>query len=144
MSSSNTNKPWLDQEGNFLEDKDLKKISKNWDQETWDAYLYASGTEKPMSYYEGTYARFKSLLENNEHKLKPELTRDLDLSEHLNALKKDSRILTHLVYWEESSLSEVSQAIDKSFYKTKKLKASTLDQLRVSIEKDLSIMGGLL
>mgnify|MGYP000854696826 CR=1 FL=1 len=40
MGVENENvKPWLDDEGNHLADKLLIKISKNWDQATWDEYL---------------------------------------------------------------------------------------------------------
>ncbi|MGE3756117.1 MAG: RNA polymerase sigma factor [Pseudobdellovibrionaceae bacterium] len=38
-------KPWLNEKGHELSDYDLKEVSKNWDQETWERYLqYLDGT----------------------------------------------------------------------------------------------------
>lgn len=39
MNENEKIKPWLDEDGNILSDKALRKISKDWPQETWDKYL---------------------------------------------------------------------------------------------------------
>lgn len=39
QTSKNTSKPWLDQDGNILSDKELREISKNWSAETWEQFL---------------------------------------------------------------------------------------------------------
>lgn len=141
MSSQKTLKPWLSQDGKNLNDKELKRISKNWSQEDWDLYLYESGTEKPLSSYESTYSTFSELLKQNEYKLNKEQSLDIDLSSHLEVLKKDSKILLHLTYWEDRPLTEVAEAIGKTYFKIKKLKTRTLEELRYKLENDSKIMG---
>lgn len=140
MSSSNINKPWLDQAGNFLADKEIKISSKLWSQEIWDAYLYESGTEKPMSSYESTYSTYSELLKRNEYEPKNEPSTHVDLSPYLENLKKDSKILLHLTYWEDRPLTEVSEAIGRTYFKTKTLKHKTLEELRLSLFSDAKIM----
>lgn len=39
QTSKNTSKPWLDQDGNILSDKELREISKNWSTDTWEQFL---------------------------------------------------------------------------------------------------------
>ncbi len=140
MSSQKTLKPWLNQVGKTLSDKELKRISKNWSQEDWDLYLYESGTEKPLSSYESTYSTFSELLKQNEYKPSDETSEDFNLNTHTNKLGKDSRILLHLIYWEDQPLVEVSSAINKTYFKTKKLKTQTLEKLKISLQKDSQIM----
>lgn len=39
MSNLNESKPWLDEKGRQLNDKNLREVSQRWDKETWQAYL---------------------------------------------------------------------------------------------------------
>ena len=93
-----------------------------------------------MSSYESTYTTFSDLLKRNEYKLEKDPSLNVDLSPHLENLKKDSKILLHLTYWEDRPLTEISEAIGRTYFKTKKLKTETLDELRHSIENDLKLM----
>lgn len=43
LTSVHSEKPWLNKKGHALSEHDLKEVSKDWDQETWEKYLNPGG-----------------------------------------------------------------------------------------------------
>lgn len=57
-TSVHSEKPWLNEKGHVLSERDLKEASKGWDQETWEKYLNSlDGTlsEQQLKPYEYDY-----------------------------------------------------------------------------------------
>lgn len=139
------NKPWLKENGEVLSERELKYISKFWDQETWDRYLKSLEFEEDHEVIEGCG------IPRTEEKVYPTLAdllpthMDLDdkvMEQVRSALTsrqlsvREQKIL-YLTYWEKTPERELAALFDVSRSVARKIKKRALMKIKRILSKKL-------
>ena len=138
-------KPWLDNKGQLVRDNELKLISRNWCEETWEDYL--SYIETPRTESILNYDYYHNLSEvlhlyDDSDAPSPVDTKLLRALENLTEKQKEILFLT---FWEGFSTRRIALRMNISCAAVQKTKDRALNSLKGQIEgvNALRIMKGM-
>lgn len=143
----NTQQPWLKPNGRSLNDKELKTISRNWDQNTWEAYLsWFEGKRsyellEPEHYDRKCQVLTKSVYEEHGNESHPVLAEYFD--GHLKKLPRRYRDLIRRSYYEGMSVQQLAKVMRITCRRVNQLKAKALSVLATSVSPETLPVFGL-
>lgn len=138
-----TNQPWLDDKGRIFNDKELKEISKDWTQETWESYLSYIEIPRNESLIEEFH--FDSIAETNHiFDDLPETKRDKKIHSAIKKLTKKQQKIIFLFFFEGISTRDIALKMEISHVAVIKIKNRALNSLKEQMEgvTSLRIMKG--
>ena len=143
-SLTTESKPWLNNKGLLISDVKLKKISQNWDQNTWEEYL--SYIESPRTEsiirddHYNSLAEIHSMYGNSDESNNQQ--KEILLA--LKKLTKKQQKIIFLIFWEGFSSREIATRMNISSAAVQKIKNRALNSLKEQIEgvNALRIMRG--
>lgn len=136
MKIDTTNKPWLDESGNHLGDKQLMRVSKNWDQSVWDQYL--STLEGGLKEKKPRSKKYDKLCESQVISIF--VTEDIPTGKNIplqKALKKltaKQKEAVKLYYFEQFTMKQIAGSLNISI-------DSVQDRLSGAVKKLGLLMG---
>ena len=147
-------KPWLKKYGKMRPDSEIKKLSQNWDEETWDNYLKktveVSQKELPLK-SASTSERYSDqqhevFYKNKRIDLKRNKTLKRVLNELVDMLPEKERSLIRMIYWQNLSVRKIADVMGVSRSTVMRWHKKTLDKLRreILISTNLKIQKGVL
>lgn len=126
--------PWLDGRGNLLNNEELKTVSKNWDQHTWEGFLDCQdGTCSESMISPNRYDRIAENLEcsifdpaadENETSLTP------DVSFLMRLLTRRQRKVIQMIFWHNLTEREIARRLKISRVSVQVLKRRSLEKLK--------------
>lgn len=133
LTSVHSEKPWLNKKGHALSEHDLKEVSKDWDQETWEKYLNsldATLSDQQLKPYEYDY-----LAENAELTCWDLSQSSADneakdfVANLLKLLTPQQQIIIQMNFWEGRSERYIAEELRVSRNTVKTLKKRVLRRL---------------
>lgn len=118
IGDKRTNRPWEDSNGELKSDDELKEISQNWDNQTWESYLNTIEShqnellfEEPggienVSSEDCAETIFECLREFDRD---PYLVKSIRL--HLRKLGKRERQVLELYFWESMNITQIARKL---------------------------------
>lgn len=136
MSIDTNNKPWLDENGNYLSDKLLMKISKDWDQSVWEQYLSTlEGGLKEKRPRSKKYDKLCELQVSSIFVTEEIFTeKNVLLRKSLKRLTEKQKEAVKLYYFEQLTLSQIAHCLQISV-------DSVQDRLAGAVKKLGVLMG---
>lgn len=138
-----TNQPWLDDKGRIFNDKELKEISKDWTQETWESYLSYIEIPRNESLIEEFH--FDSIAETNHiFDDLPETNRNKKLHSAIKKLTQKQQKIIFLFFFKGISTRDIALKMEISHVAVIKIKNRALNSLKEQMEgvTSLRIMKG--
>lgn len=105
-----TDKPWLDSNGNILSDKKIKAISKEWTAVTWEEFLNST-VDVEASEHEGLTPKYEILCDEEKDNIwgascpLPQAVQD-EIRGSVRKLEERPRKIVRLHYWENLSVRD--------------------------------------
>lgn len=141
---------WLNPDGSKKSTAELKSISRNWDQKTWDAYLdwyEAPLKEELVERY--IYERQLDKMEDHIFIFSQKTLSDQKLKrlikKALSVLPPGERKVIYQIYWEDKNFKEIAEVlgITKGAVFQRKRKALKILKKQPNLLYALSIVGGM-
>jgi len=129
-----TNKPWIDQNGKLLSDEEIRSLSTEWSAETWEAFLQAT-VEVDLSTHEVLTPKYESLCEEETEThwgppCRLPVVVQKEIVSAVRKLKERPRKVIRLHYWADLSIREIGKIEKLSFCRVQQIKFFSLNQIR--------------
>lgn len=136
-----TDKPWLDSNGNILSDKKIKAISKEWSAETWEEFLNST-VDVEASEHESLTPKYEILCDEEKDNIwgsscpLPQAVQD-EIRGSVRKLEERPRKIVRLHYWGNLSVREIGKTENLSFCRVQQIKKESLSQIKGLLENAL-------
>ena len=145
---NHTTKPWLNGDGKLKSNEEMKKISKSWSADTWEAYLSSLETQQTECLLEDptqienlsneAHEDFWALIDRDEQGKRDKSQLRSLIQTCLDVVSPREREILKKIFWENKSERAVADELGISRNSLKVLKSRGLSKI-----KHFILMGGI-